>query len=73
LAEFLTSNPPAIYFMDGSEVMGAYLLEVNSDIPHFFDPSTIIAFDWQQTDITAESKWRHGQKRSDSVQVSAAE
>jgi superfamily II DNA or RNA helicase len=68
LAEYFNRHPPTIYFIDGSEARGGYLLESPSDQPHLFDACQIVDFDWTGVDITKESKWKNGQSRADSVQ-----
>ena len=69
LEEYLRDHPPALLFVDGSEVLGSRLLEVNQPLSHTYDPAAIITFDWAGTDIRAESKWRRGMCRRESIQA----
>jgi len=58
MTEYFVQNPPSVFYLDGSEVRGWYLYEANTEIYHNFDPSNIVAFDWQDVELTVESKWR---------------
>lgn len=69
LDEYLRENPPALLFVDGSEVHGGRLFEVNQPLPYTFDPARITPFDWSGIDITKESKWKNGTRRDNSVQA----
>lgn len=55
LSEFLTENPPTIWFADGSSLTG---IEFSPRMrsPEPFDRSRIIAWDWKGTSIRTESQ-----------------
>ena len=66
--EYLRDHPPTLMFMNGSELTGARLLEVEQVLSHTYDPSGISVGNWAGTDIRVESKWKCGQCRKDAIQ-----
>lgn len=68
LAEYLTSYPPIIRFVDLSELDGNLLIKPQHveqiDLPE----TQLISFDWTGIDITKESIWKKGVERHDSIQ-----
>ncbi|MDH5821717.1 DEAD/DEAH box helicase family protein [Luteimonas sp. RD2P54] len=68
LDDYLTTNPPAVLLLDGSEVIGKHHFKHPNNLPYTFAASSILTLDWGDTPVTVESKWRNGQVRHDSVQ-----
>ena len=68
LADYFREYPPVLHFFDGSEAVGAKLLEAPTTLPFTFDVASIKVGDWTSVDITVESKWKNHQLRTNSVQ-----
>lgn len=68
LGEFLAAHPPALLLVDGSEVVGRQHFYRPMPHPYTFDQQSILALDWEDTNIRLESKWRSGELRENSIQ-----
>ncbi|MCE0521653.1 MAG: DEAD/DEAH box helicase family protein [Methylacidiphilales bacterium] len=68
LAAFLSANPPALRFPDGTELIGNILVKPRNPTVHHFPVDSITVQDWTGVDITSESKWKHGAIQANSVQ-----
>jgi len=69
LDEFFRDAPPVLFFVDGSEVVGARMLSTKRSLPFTYDQDRIAALDWSSVDITVESKWKSGTLRPNSIQA----
>ncbi|HIG96006.1 hypothetical protein A3D62_02475 [Candidatus Kaiserbacteria bacterium RIFCSPHIGHO2_02_FULL_49_11] len=65
LTEFFNENPPIFWFADGSSLEGNTYIELNETPPAIAD-NKVEVWDWQGTDIQAESQGVN--KRQDSIQ-----
>lgn len=70
LCDYLTANPPTIWFADGSKLEGSTHVELRSAAP-LYDRDRLEAIDWTGTDIKKESQ--REERRKDSVQYRAME
>jgi superfamily II DNA or RNA helicase len=68
LHDYFAEHPPIVYFLDGSELHGAKLLEADTALTFTYDVDKIELADWSQVDIRVESKWRNGVLRQNSIQ-----
>lgn len=55
LGQFFYSNPPMIWFADGSSLEGNQHVELKSE-PPLYDPDKILVWDWEGIDIRKESQ-----------------
>jgi hypothetical protein len=65
VAEFLSENPPKIWFVDGSSLEGNEYVELKGDRPPY-DAAKIMVWDWSGVDIRKESQG--SARAADSVQ-----
>jgi len=65
LCDYLTQNPPTIWFANGAALEGNLLVEL-VNAPRPYSAERLEVLDWTGVDITKESQ--HDQKRQDSVQ-----
>lgn len=72
LAEYLTSYPPYLRFVDLTELDGNILFESDKVVQTEFPADRFEVWDWQGTDIRKESLWKDGAERHDSIQWKAA-
>src|SRR5690606_7341890 len=73
LAEYLSSYPPLVRFVDLSEMDGALLYASEEVSLPTVDEDAFDAWDWTGTDITVESMWRGGKRRNNSIQERVAQ
>ncbi len=66
IADFFYSNPPSIWFADGSSLEGNQYVELRSTYPPF-DREKIQAWEWSDTDIRRESQGP--EKNASSIQA----
>lgn len=69
LDEFFREAPPVLFFMDGSEIVGAKMLSITRNMPFTYDTGSIAILDWDGVDIKLESKWKTGTLRPTSIQA----
>lgn len=69
LDEFFRDSPPTLFFIDGSEIVGARMLSTKGSLAFTFDQDRIATFDWNGVDLTVESKWKSGVLRPNSIQA----
>jgi hypothetical protein len=72
LAEYFSHYPPLLRFVDLSELDGPLLLSPTDLKLPTIDDSCFDAWDWTGTQITLESIWRDGNRRSGSIQERVA-
>lgn len=65
LCEFLTENPPTIWFADGARLDGNVLVQLRSDVP-LYSRDRLEVVDWSNIDLTQESQ--REERRSNTVQ-----
>ena len=66
LGQFFYSNPPMIWFADGSSLEGNQHVKLKNE-PPLYDPEKILVWDWEGIDIRKESQGID--KRPDSIQA----
>lgn len=69
LDEYFRDSPPTLFFIDGSEIVGARMLSTKGSLEFTFDRDRIATFDWNEVDLTVESKWKSGALRPNSIQA----
>jgi hypothetical protein len=72
LEDFLNEDPPALLFVDGSEIIGAELYRP-TPFGGEYAPEQLIVKDWSGCDIRTESIWKNGLRRANTVQGRAVE
>lgn len=72
LALFLSDYPPLVRFVDLTELDGNLLVRPKDISELTFPAERFEAWDWTGTDVTTESLWKFGEKRSNSVQERVA-
>ena len=65
LCEYLTSNPPTVWFADGSSLEGNLYTELPTSAPQY-DTEKLEVLDWTGVDLTKESQGE--ERRRDSIQ-----
>lgn len=65
---FFNANPPLVRLSDGSQLAGNILLKPREDLADTYDRDLIQTLGWNGIDLTAESRWKDGQLRSNSIQ-----
>lgn len=73
LAEYLSNYPPLVRFVDMSEMDGALLYAPDQLSMPAVDEESFEVWDWTGTDVTLESMWRAGKRRSNSIQERVAQ
>lgn len=68
VADFFNANPPLVRLSDGSQLSGNILLKPREDLAETFERDLIQTIDWTGVDFTAESRWKDGQIRDNSIQ-----
>jgi superfamily II DNA or RNA helicase len=68
VAAFFNANPPLVRLSDGSQLAGNILLKPREDLAETFDRNLIRTLDWTGVDLTAESRWKDGAIRDNSIQ-----
>lgn len=66
--EFFSENRPVVHFPDGRLIEGNIMLLPNSKLERQIDLTNLIAKNWSTVDMTVESLWKNGVRRSRSVQ-----
>jgi superfamily II DNA or RNA helicase len=72
-AGYFIENPPLIRLADGSQLSGNIFLKPRAELLDTFERENIEVFDWTGVDITAESRWKDGALRPNSIQQKFAE
>jgi superfamily II DNA or RNA helicase len=70
---YLSEYPPLIRFVDLTELDGNLLVSPQHVDEVAFPQHRMEVWEWEGTDITKESMWKHGQKRPSSIQEKAAD
>lgn len=73
LEAYLSDYPPLVRFADMSELDGNLLVHPQDNRELTIPPERFEAWDWGTTDLTAESMWKAGKRRKNSVQEFVAE
>jgi superfamily II DNA or RNA helicase len=73
IADYLTSYPPYVRFVDLTELDGNILFEPDAVVQTEFPADRFEVWDWTGTDLTKESIWKNGAARYDSIQYKAAQ
>lgn len=68
VAAFFNANPPLVRLSDGSQLASNILLKPREDLADTFDRDLIQTLGWEEVDLTAESRWKDGQLRGNSIQ-----
>lgn len=66
--DFFTEYKPVIRMPDGGQIEGGVQIKPRTKLIQQIANSCLIVKDWSQTTITHESLWKHGAKRTSSVQ-----
>jgi superfamily II DNA or RNA helicase len=70
--DYFSEYPPLVRFVDLTELDGNLLISPQHVDEISFPKERMEVWTWDDTDITKESMWRHGQKRPSSIQEKAA-
>jgi hypothetical protein len=73
LAEYLSSYPPMIRFVDLCELDGNMLIRPQQPHELAIPAERFEPWDWRDVDITKESIWKNNVERRDSIQLRAAQ
>ena len=68
MADFFNANPPLVRLSDGSQLSGNILLKPREELAETYERGLIQTLDWRGVDLTAESRWKNGQMRDNSIQ-----
>lgn len=66
--EFFTNSPPLVRLADGSQLSGEILLKPREALVETYPRESIVSFDWGDTNIRQESRWKDGAIRPLSIQ-----